>query len=123
MRELHEWTIYPAATDWVFPSFRLKGKKPRTGNMLVEDHLRPIATKMGILQEGDTETRFGFRTLRHSLASYLVQQGKNATVVKEMMRHSDVQTTLNFYSHGRSEDRMGAQADYLTAMRNGTTIQ
>jgi integrase len=91
--------------------------------MLVEDHLRPIATKMGILKEGDTKTRFGFHVLRHSLASFLIQQGKNATVVKEMMRHSDVQTTLNIYSHGRSEDRMAAQADYLTAMQSGTTTQ
>jgi integrase len=123
LKALREWSIYSKETDWCFPSFRLRGKKPRTGNMLVEDHLRPIATKMGILKEGDTKTRFGFHVLRHSLASFLVQQGKNATVVKEMMRHSDVQTTLNIYSHGRSEDRMAAQADYLTAMQSGTTTQ
>ena len=33
-------TPYSSASDWVFPSFRRKGKQPRTANMLVEDHLR-----------------------------------------------------------------------------------
>jgi integrase len=33
-------TRYSQPHDWVFASFRLKGKQPRVGNMLVEDHLR-----------------------------------------------------------------------------------
>jgi site-specific recombinase XerD len=68
-------------------------------------------------------TRFGFHTLRHSLASFLISQGKNPTVVKEMMRHSDVQTNLNFYSHRRGKDRMSAQGDFVTAMQAGTKVQ
>jgi integrase len=76
LRTWHEQTIYPSPTDWCFPTFRLKGRKPRSGNMLVEDYLRPIAVKVGILEEGDTRIRFGFHTLRHSLASFLISQGK-----------------------------------------------
>jgi integrase len=36
-----EKTAYPEPCDWVFASFRLKGKQPRVANMLVEDYLRP----------------------------------------------------------------------------------
>jgi hypothetical protein len=38
-------TTYSQAGDWVFPSSRLKGTQPRVANMLVEDHLRPAASK------------------------------------------------------------------------------
>jgi integrase len=42
--------------------------------MLVEDHLRPAAVKAGVLKQGE-KGRFGFHTLRHSLASFLVRKG------------------------------------------------
>jgi integrase len=42
-------TEYSQSSDWVFPSFRLKGNQPRAANMLVEDHMRPAAVKAGIL--------------------------------------------------------------------------
>jgi integrase len=44
-----EKTAYSEPCDWVFASFRLKGKQPRVANMLVEDYLRPAAAKAGIL--------------------------------------------------------------------------
>ena len=47
-------TPYSQPSDWVFASFRCKGKQPRVANMLVEDHLRPAAVKAGVHQaEGD----------------------------------------------------------------------
>ncbi|HXY52277.1 MAG TPA: site-specific integrase [Terriglobales bacterium] len=48
---LEEWrkeTPYATDGDLVFPSFRLKGKKPPCANMLVSDHLQPAARKAGI---------------------------------------------------------------------------
>jgi integrase len=42
-------TPYSQPGDWVFPSFRLNGRQPRMGSMLVEDYLRPAAVKAGIL--------------------------------------------------------------------------
>jgi integrase len=75
-------TPYPKPTDWVFPSLRSKGKRPRVANMLVEDHLRPAAAKAGILSSHrdengrmveDDPRRFGFHNLRHSLASFLIR--------------------------------------------------
>src|ERR1035437_9968953 len=100
--------------DWVFPSFSLKGKQPRVANMLVEDHLRPAAIAVGVLKEEDT-IRFGFHNLRHSLASFLVQAGKDPKTVQTLLRHADVHTTLQIYAHSRNEDRMTAQGNMLTA--------
>ena len=98
----------------MFPSFFLKGKQPRVGNMLVEDHLRPAAIAAGVLKDGDS-VRFGFHNLRHSLATFLVQAGKDPKTVQTLLRHADVHTTLQIYVHGQNEDRMTAQGDMLTA--------
>jgi site-specific recombinase XerD len=66
-------------------------------------------------REGE-KTRFGFHTLRHSLASFLVSQGENPTVVQKTLRHSNVTTTLGLYSHVAGDDRLAAQrAFYLAA--------
>jgi len=72
MREWKNTTAFSQPTDWVFPSFRRKGRQPRTANMLVEDHLRPAAVAAGVLFRDDSR-RFGFHNLRHSLASFLVR--------------------------------------------------
>jgi integrase len=109
-----EATPYSAETDWVFPSFSLKGKKPRVGNMLVEDHLRPAAIAAGVLKEGE-KVRWGYHNLRHSLSTFLVAAGRDPKTVQGLLRHANVQTTLQVYSHGRNEDRMAAQGDLLTA--------
>lgn len=62
----------------VFASYKLRGRKPGVGSMIVEDYLRPAAIKAGVItvdQQGTifdivgTEVkRFGFHTFRHSLA-------------------------------------------------------
>jgi integrase len=115
IREWQEQTPYAQATDWVFASTRLKGKQPRVANMLVEDHLRPAAVKVGVMQEGE-KVRFGFHNLRHSLASFLIRKGTDAKTVQAILRHSDVTTTLGIYAHSMSEDRLAAQDEMLAAM-------
>jgi integrase len=84
--------------------------------MLVEDYLRPAAVKVGVLKEGE-RVRFGFHNLRHSLASFLVQQGTDPKTVQKMLRHSDVATTLGIYAHSMSEDRLAAVSAYVVRER------
>ena len=116
IREWQGQTPYGQATDWMFASTRLKGKQPRVANMLVEDYLRPAAVKAGVLKAGD-KVRFGYHTLRHSLASWLlVTNGTDVKTVQNMLRHSDVGTTLGIYAHSMSEDRLKAQGEMLAAM-------
>lgn len=100
--------------NWVFPSFRLKGKKPRCANMLVEDYLRPAAVNAGVLAMGDPH-RFGFHNLLHSLASYLARTKTDPKTVQTLLCHSNVKTTLQLYAHSMSEDRLAAQGQALAA--------
>jgi integrase len=37
--------------------------------------------------------------LRHTFATRLLEQGENIKVVQELLRHSDIKTTGNIYSH------------------------
>lgn len=115
-------TLYSQLTDWVFPSFKLSGRKPRAANMLVEDYLRPAAVQAGILAEGDP-CRFGFHNLRHSLASFLVRSKIDPKTVQALLRHSDVKTTLQLYAHSVSADRMAAQGHVLQAILGGTASE
>jgi integrase len=113
-------TPYAQSGNWVFASFRCKGKQPRVANMLVEDHLRPAAVKAGVLKEGE-KVRFGFHNLRHSLASFLVRTKTDPKTVQALLRHSDVKTTLQLYAHSISADRMTAQGQVLEAiMQSGS---
>jgi integrase len=107
-------TPYGDKGDWVFASFKMRGKQPRVGNMIVEDYLRPAALKAGVLQPGD-KRRFGFHTLRHSLATFLVASNTDPKTVQSMLRHADVSTTLGLYTHANSDAKMQAQGIVLKA--------
>lgn len=96
-------TPYAADDDFVFPSFRLKGKKPPRANMLVADHLQPAARKAGIA------ARIGFHTLRRTLASALVANGSDVKLVQEMLRHSNPVITLDAYARSTTPAKIEAQ--------------
>jgi len=98
----------------LLPSFRLKGKTPRCASMLVADHLRPAAIAAGVLAKTSPH-RFGFHNLRHSLASFLVRTRTDPKTVQNLLRHSNVKTTLQLYAHSVTEDRMAAQGLALAA--------
>jgi integrase len=132
MLRWHRQTPYDQPSDWVFPSFRLKGRQPRVANILVEDHLRLAAAKAGILSSHqndqgvlieDDRRRFGFHNLRHSLASFLVRSKTDPKTVQALLRHSDVKTTLQLYAHSVSEDRMTAQGTMLQAILGAGTAE
>jgi integrase len=71
--------------------------------MLVAKHLQPAARKAGI------SGQVGFHTLRRSLASALVANGNDPKLVQELLRHSNVQTTLNIYARAMSPAKLEAQ--------------
>jgi integrase len=116
VRHWQNETPYSKPQDWVFPSFRLHGRNPRTGSIMAQDHLRPAAVKTGILAAEDRR-RFGFHNLRHSLASYLVTQTKtDVKTVQSMLRHADIGTTLDIYTHAINKDKLVAQNQVMEAM-------
>jgi integrase len=117
IREWQRETPYGTPTDWVFPSFKLRGKKPRTGSVMAQSYLRPAAEKMGVLGAED-HRRFGFHNLRHSLATFLVTQTEtDPKTVQALLRHAHVRTTLDLYTHANQDAGLAAQAKVMEAMR------
>ena len=96
-------TPYPADGDLVFPSIRLKGRKPPRANMLVADHLQPAARETGIT------VPVGFHTLRRTLASALVENGNDIRLVQELLRHSNPGITLDVYARSTTPAKIEAQ--------------
>jgi integrase len=93
--------------------------------MLVEDYLRPAAAKAGVLsaeinQDGvlveNDPRRFGFHNLRHSLAAFLVDANVDPKTVQDLLRQSDVHTTLQLYAHSKDATKLAAQGQMLKAI-------
>jgi integrase len=99
-------------TDFVFPSVRLKGKRPLSASIMVQKYLRPAAVKAGIIKEGE-KVRFGFHNFRHSLASSLVKLKCDPKRVQGMLRHEDVRTTMQLYAQSDMQLMRDAQGKFL----------
>jgi integrase len=116
LRTWYRQTPYGKPEDWVFPSMKLKGKKPLSASIMAADKIRPAAIKAGIrLEQGQ---RFGFHNFRHSLATFLVSRGKDVKTIQELLRHSKVTTTLDLYSQAIDAAKLEAQEDIALAIKS-----
>jgi len=120
-----EQTLYSKPEDYVFPSYKLDGTKPRNGSMIIEHYLRPAALKAGVITvneagqtvdaQGEEIRRFGFHTFRHSLASFLMAEGENPAVIRAMLRHAHLDMTM-YYAHAQKQQKREAQGRMLEAV-------
>jgi integrase len=90
-------TPYGKDSDFVFPSFKLHGKQPRLGSMIVQDYIRPAALAAGMISEDCP--RFGF------------QNGQDPVVVQRMLRQSHVDMTMHYVHNSRKA--RNAQAQFI----------
>jgi integrase len=119
--ELRCWqkeTMYAKPEDWIFPSFKLKGKTPMSASMMTAAKIRPAAIKVGVLLKKGQ--RFGFHNFRHSLATFLVNQGTDVKTIQGLLRHAKVTTTLDLYSQSIDASKLDAQKHMAMAI---TTCQ
>ena len=115
---LRAWQLrspYPAPDDFLFPSETKKGKSPLYASTFVADYLRPAAIKAGVpIAAGQ---RFGLHNLRHSLSNWLVNKAKaDPKTVQSLLRYSKIQTTLDLYTQGDSDETLSAQGQFLNAV-------
>jgi integrase len=103
-------TLYPSDDDFVFPSLRLKGKKPPVANMLVR----------GSPACGGKKSRGGCATprlwLSHLPEDLGLRIGENESRRQDRARASSapkLATTLELYAKSMSEDRLKAQGMFL----------
>jgi len=99
----------------VFPSLLAEGKVPINACSFVKDHLRAAAKASGV-QIADGQ-RFGLHSLRHSISNWLVNKGKvEPKTVQALLRHSQIQVTLDLYTQGDGHETRAAQGAYLAAV-------
>ena len=87
-------TPYSSPGDWVFASAATNGRRPLWPDSMLAKYIRPIAEAAGF-------GKFGWHTFRHSLSAW----GKEALKLeetKELLRHSNIQTTMMFMEAYRS---------------------
>ena len=87
---------------------------PLSPSLMAKDKIRPAAIKVGIrLEPGQ---RFGFHNLRHSLATFLINKGRDVETIQCLLRHAKASTTLDLYSQVIDETKLAAQRNIALAI-------
>jgi integrase len=107
LQDWHRNTMYAKPEDWVFPSTKMKGRTPLSTSMMAKDKIRPAAIKVGVQLEPGR--RFGFHNFRHSLATFLINKGKDVKTIQGLLRHAKVSTTLDLYSQAMDGSKLNWQ--------------
>jgi integrase len=104
---LNRWrgkTAYSADSDWVFASEYMKGTQPLWPDSLLKRFVQPAAIAAKITKP------VGWHLLRHGYSTLLRANGADIKVQQELLRHSNVQTTLQIYTQAVSEQKRAANA-------------
>jgi integrase len=95
----------------------MKGRTPLSASMMAKDKIRPAAIKVGIrLEPGQ---RFGFHNFCNSLATFLINKGKDVKTIQGLLRHAKPRTTLDLYSQAIDESKLAARRDIALAITGG----
>jgi len=91
---------YLADSDYVFAN---TAGNPRWPDGILTDYLKPAAARAGI-------GNIGWHSFRHTYSTLLHALGAKPAVQKELLRHADIQTTLNIYTQAISAEKREAAA-------------
>ncbi len=98
--------VYRGVTDFVFPG---EGGKPRWRDIILRRHINPAARRAGV-------GKMGWHCLRHSFSSLLHDLGTPLAVQKKLLRHADIQTTMNVYTQAMSPTKREAAHKIVEAL-------
>lgn len=98
LREHKARSLYVAQSDFVFSG---ESGKPRWKDCILADYLKPAALRAGI-------GKIGWHTFRHTYSTLLHALGAKPAVQKELLRHANIQTTLNIYTRAVSDEKRAA---------------
>ncbi len=100
LQELRKHSSWSAAGDWVFAND--KGL-PRWQETILQRQLKPAAVRAGI-------GKVGWHTFRHTYSTMLRSAGTDIKVQQELLRHANVQTTMNIYTQAVSDQKRAANS-------------
>jgi integrase len=99
-------SAHASDSDFVFAGDSGKSRWPET---MLADHIKPAAKRAGI-------GTFGWHTFRHTYSTLLHALGTAPAVQKELLRHANIQTTLNVYTQAVTADKRDAASKVAHAL-------
>jgi len=112
LREWHQETPYADMSDWVFPSLKLRGKRPISGSQFVKDYIRPRFIEYGLI-DANYKGRAGLHAFRHSLATVLITEEQvDPKTAQGILRHASSDITMDIYTHAQDEAKRKALERY-----------
>jgi integrase len=109
LRELHKRTSYREAGDWVFAN---DAGRPRWQETILQRQLKPAALRAGI-------GKIGWHTFRHTYSTMLRSAGTDIKVQQELLRHANIQTTMNIYTQAVSDQKRAANSKVVEMVLSG----
>lgn len=102
-----ERTAYPAESDWVFASPVKGGTEPYWPDSALTDFVKPAAQMAGITK------CVGWHTFRHTYSTLLRANHTDIKVQSELLRHSNIHTTMDVYTQAVSEQKRAAHGQVV----------
>jgi integrase len=106
-------SVHVADSDFVFAG---DAGRPRWKDSLLADYLKPAAARAGIGSIGWHQFRHTFSTLLHAL-------GTAPAVQKELLRHANIQTTMNLYTQAVSQAKREAASKIVHALYESVLVE
>jgi len=100
LKKLHEQSSFKASGDWVFAN---DAGRPRWQETILTRQLKPAALRAGI-------GKIGWHTFRHTYSTMLRSAGTDIKVQQELLRHANIQTTMNVYTQAVSDQKRAANS-------------
>jgi integrase len=111
---LRDRAFYRGPRDWVFAS---DAGRPRWQETILRRHLKPAADRAGV-------GKIGWHTFRHTYSTMLRSAGTDIKVQQELLRHANIQTTMNVYTQAVSEQKRDANSKIVQmVLRPGVSAQ
>jgi integrase len=107
LRGHRERAAYQADSDWVFASPYKRGAEPYWPDSALQDFVKPAVTRAGITK------RVGWHTFRHSYSCLLRANHTDVKVQQELLRHSNIATTMNVYTQAVSDQKRAAHGQVV----------
>jgi integrase len=112
LQELHKRSTYSAPGDWVFAN---DAGRPRWQETILERQLKPAASRAGI-------GKIGWHTFSHTYSTMLRSAGTDIKVQQELLRHANIQTTMNIYTQAVSDQKRAANSKVVELVLSGPKI-